>query len=271
VKLGYPFNQTSIPDFRPMAGSPALAGASFSASKLSNPFFDQVTYRGAFGPGERWDSAWTNYDPQNTVYAPNPELAVTAVEFQSTVPGTTRDTTVNVLLKNTGTVVLQILNWGLLDSTSFSIIGGNAPFSVKAGESKAISLRFKPSAEGTFSTKLRFTFVTHEDAEEVTVSGVASTNDVKGSDQMEAVQLFQNTPNPFNGTSSISYYLPKPMFTSLEIVDLTGKRIAQPVNTMEEMGLHTVTINGESLATGSYIVRLSAGTSVLTKQIVISR
>ncbi len=271
VKLTDPFNQGPTPNFTPATGSPALSGASFSATKLSDPFFDQVTYRGAFGSGPRWDSGWTNYDPQNIVYAPNPQLAVTDVTFPTTVPGTTRDTTVSVLLKNTGTVVLQVSAWGLLDSSLFNIIGGNAPFSVKAGDSKAISLRFKPTAEGSFTTKLRFTFVTHEDAEEVTINGVASTNDVRAEQTGEAVQLFQNTPNPFNGTTSISYYLPNPSYTTLDIIDITGKRIAQPVNAFQEMGLHTVSFNGEGLSTGSYLVRLTAGSSVLTKQIIISR
>ncbi|NWF49104.1 MAG: T9SS type A sorting domain-containing protein [Ignavibacteriaceae bacterium] len=67
--LKAPFNQTS-PVMIPQAGSPLLGTASFTGSKISDPFFTVVTYRGAFsGNGsERWDLNWANYDPQGIVY-----------------------------------------------------------------------------------------------------------------------------------------------------------------------------------------------------------
>lgn len=36
---------------------------------ISNSFFDQCTYRGAFDETTDWTSGWTNWDPQNTSYA----------------------------------------------------------------------------------------------------------------------------------------------------------------------------------------------------------
>ena len=47
--------------------SPLLTGASFSNPILNDPFFDQVTYRGAFGT-TNWAAGWTNFDPQTTAY-----------------------------------------------------------------------------------------------------------------------------------------------------------------------------------------------------------
>ena len=55
------------PNFLPNAGSVLLSGADFTNSNLSDPFFQQVTFRGAFG-AENWTSGWTNFNPQNTTY-----------------------------------------------------------------------------------------------------------------------------------------------------------------------------------------------------------
>jgi hypothetical protein len=61
-----PFNLTA-PNFLPATGSPLLSGASFTNSKLADPFFTVVSYRGAFGTSN-WTSGWCNFDPQNTDY-----------------------------------------------------------------------------------------------------------------------------------------------------------------------------------------------------------
>ncbi len=44
--------------------------ASFATEKLSDTFFENVTFRGAFSHdiAHRWDANWANYDPVNTVY-----------------------------------------------------------------------------------------------------------------------------------------------------------------------------------------------------------
>lgn len=59
-------NLTS-PALLPAAGSPLLSGASFTNSRLTDPFFSPTTYRGAFGT-TNWTSGWCNWNPQNTVY-----------------------------------------------------------------------------------------------------------------------------------------------------------------------------------------------------------
>jgi hypothetical protein len=48
-------------------GSPLASGASFSDSELTDSFFTQVAFKGAFGT-ENWTSGWCNWDPQNTAY-----------------------------------------------------------------------------------------------------------------------------------------------------------------------------------------------------------
>jgi hypothetical protein len=81
VQLLNPFNLTA-PSFLPRTGSPIVtvapatapvAPASFTDSKLADPFFTQVNYIGALADpnaagATNWLSGWTNFDPQNTDY-----------------------------------------------------------------------------------------------------------------------------------------------------------------------------------------------------------
>ena len=74
VMLKDAFNYSN-PDFRPMAGSPALSGASFANAKLNNTNFTATSYIGAFGETDNWMAGWTNFDPNNAQYdsiPPNP-------------------------------------------------------------------------------------------------------------------------------------------------------------------------------------------------------
>ncbi len=57
----------SAPDFTLVGGSPLSSGADFTDGDLGVSFFQNVSYRGAFGT-ENWTSGWCNWDPQNTVY-----------------------------------------------------------------------------------------------------------------------------------------------------------------------------------------------------------
>lgn len=90
VLLKAPFNQTS-PVLIPQAGSVLLSGASFTGSKISDPFFTQTAYRGAFsGNGaERWDLAWANYDPEGIYYG-SADLVWSSLVYITTGNGESR-------------------------------------------------------------------------------------------------------------------------------------------------------------------------------------
>lgn len=74
AKLVYPYtpaNQLELFDPSPMADANFLKNANFDNDPIlpiSNPFFKNVTYRGAFAIGERWDLPWAEYDPVNQEY-----------------------------------------------------------------------------------------------------------------------------------------------------------------------------------------------------------
>jgi hypothetical protein len=69
VMLQSPFTLAN-PNPIPMSQSPASTGADFSHTKLQDPFFTPVSYRGAFDPnGDRWDLHWAEYNPQLANYS----------------------------------------------------------------------------------------------------------------------------------------------------------------------------------------------------------
>ena len=55
------------PNFTVKAGSAAETGALFTNAKVTDAFFEKVTYRGAFGTSD-WTSGWANFDPQVMPY-----------------------------------------------------------------------------------------------------------------------------------------------------------------------------------------------------------
>jgi hypothetical protein len=88
--------------------------------------------------------------------------------------------------------------------------------------------------------------------------------------------LNQNWPNPFNPSTTISYYLPEAGHTRLDIYDIAGHRIACLVNGNEERGDHSALWNGTGksgrpAAAGVYIYRLTTGRETLSRKMVLVR
>jgi hypothetical protein len=91
-------------------------------------------------------------------------------------------------------------------------------------------------------------------------------------EQLPAPQEFslaQNSPNPFNPTTVISYQLPVAGNVRLAVFDLLGREVAVLVNEMKEEGNHTVQFDAGGLASGAYIYRIEAGSSVQTKRMML--
>ena len=93
--------------------------------------------------------------------------------------------------------------------------------------------------------------------------------------------LSQNYPNPFNPTTTIKYSIPsvgaehvQPLHVLLKVYDLLGREVATLVNEEKPPGNYEVTFSvetrrGESLPTGVYFYRLTAGSYSETKKMVL--
>ncbi|MDR1592529.1 MAG: tail fiber domain-containing protein [Prevotellaceae bacterium] len=82
--------------------------------------------------------------------------------------------------------------------------------------------------------------------------------------------LYQNAPNPFNQTTSISYWLPETVSNaSLYIYDLQGKQLKQTA--LSQYGEGTYTISGSEFPAGVYLYALIAdGKEIDMKRMILT-
>jgi hypothetical protein len=76
-----------------------------------------------------------------------------------------------------------------------------------------------------------------------------------------ATSLYQNTPNPFGGSTRISYRLARESEVSLTLFDVSGRRVRVLVDETQPAGLHEVSLRMDGLAPGVYSYRLEAAGS----------
>jgi hypothetical protein len=92
------------------------------------------------------------------------------------------------------------------------------------------------------------------------------------SESMPAVvSLDQNYPNPFNPSTTIKFELPRASLVSLKVYDILGREVSVLVNDRKEPGAYEVRFDGSNLASGVYFYRLSAGTYVETRKLLLVR
>jgi hypothetical protein len=85
------------------------------------------------------------------------------------------------------------------------------------------------------------------------------------------VHLYQNYPNPFNPTTVISYQLPVVSNVRLGVYDLLGREVSVLVNEKKNAGVHEVKFDASGLSSGVYFYRLTAGTFVQARKLLLLR
>lgn len=81
--------------------------------------------------------------------------------------------------------------------------------------------------------------------------------------------LNQNYPNPFNPSTTISYQLASPAKVKLQVFNLLGKEIAILVDEFQPSGERLASWNASQAPSGVYIYRLTAGSEVITKRMML--
>ena len=79
-------------------------------------------------------------------------------------------------------------------------------------------------------------------------------------------------PNPFTNSTNISYTLQQTENAKIEVMDIMGRNIAMLVNSKQEPGNHSSIFNAGDYNfanAGIYIVRMTVGSSVTNKQIIL--
>jgi len=83
--------------------------------------------------------------------------------------------------------------------------------------------------------------------------------------------LFQNFPNPFNPTTTISYSIKEKGFVQLKVHDVLGKEILTLINEEKPQGKYSVKFNGNNLPSGVYFYTLRVNNYVQSRKMVLLR
>lgn len=92
----------------------------------------------------------------------------------------------------------------------------------------------------------------------------------------DVFELAQNYPNPFNPSTEIRFSVPNSANVRLDVYDVTGRVVANLVSESLNAGNHRVTwngrgFNGELVSSGVYLYRITAGSFVATKKMVLMK
>jgi len=84
-----------------------------------------------------------------------------------------------------------------------------------------------------------------------------------------SARLLGSYPNPFNATTKIEFELPTTATISLQVFDVNGRLVQTLVDEATPAGRHSVTFDGNNLASGLYFARLAAGEFHTTQKMVL--
>jgi hypothetical protein len=83
------------------------------------------------------------------------------------------------------------------------------------------------------------------------------------------IMLYQNYPNPFNGISNVGFSISKRGRVALQIYDVLGKEVATLLNETKEPGHYEVMWDSRGLTSGLYVCKLTAGSVVQTRKMML--
>jgi hypothetical protein len=81
--------------------------------------------------------------------------------------------------------------------------------------------------------------------------------------------LEQNYPNPFNPVTSIEFRVPSSSAVELSVYDLLGRQVAELVNEKKNAGAYTVRWDASHFSSGVYFYKLTAGSFVQTRRMLL--
>ena len=126
-----------------------------------------------------------------------------------------------------------------------------------------------PTFPGYFHLKVEMStsgFVCWVESTSLTVTGVTAEEALP-----VAYELAQNYPNPFNPSTTIKYELPQRAHVVLTVFNMLGQQVAVLQNGEQQAGYHEAVFDASGLASGVYLYRLTAGSYVETRKLVLVR
>ena len=221
-----------------------------------------------------------NY-PSNSRYSYVEEVLATKTSYYDVAPNTGNNMIIGLPLTSwevmpaIGDEIAAYDESGrLIGSTSFNgdnialtVWGDDFTTDAKDGLATGEKVTFKlwNSDMNTESTLVVAKWDTGSDIYTVDGISIASIIVLSGSVSADAYKLYQNVPNPFNGTTTIKFYVPESTNVTIGVYNMLGEYVAEVTSDMFNTGKHEVVFDGSDLGQGTYFVRMNTAGFTATK------
>ncbi|MDH3252945.1 MAG: endonuclease, partial [Ignavibacteria bacterium] len=200
---------------------------------------------------------------------PDIRVSPVAVDFGSIAAGDSAEWT--MLMINSGKSPLHLSNIALRSaSPAFRII--DSVTIVGVDTFAIVRVRFVPPSAGT--TYADSVVIQSDDPDagttmvSLTGSSTGSTTAEESSGPMKFV-LFPNYPNPFNPVTTIRYSNASAVHVRLQVFDVLGREVARLIDQDMPPGNHAVVWTPADVSSGIYLYRLTAGSMMITRRMML--
>lgn len=240
--LNNPFDYLN-PDFAANTSGLANSGAAFSGNLISDPFFTPVSFRGAMG-SENWSECWTEFNAFDEPYTQPLNFGPTAA-FGANVNNEASSATFSNTSASAGSYM-----WDFGD--------GNT--STEAAPTHTYA------TFGTYNVTL--IAMNTCGADTLTSSVTIQEVGIESLSNFSAVQLM---PNPTADRAQLTFEQQFAAEVHVEVLDLSGKLQMMAFQGMLPAGKVAVNLYTESMAAGTYWVRIRSNGAQKTLPLVIIR
>ncbi len=168
----------------------------------------------------------------------------------------------------------SIYNWGTdydrlyfydANGNQVGASGGSPNASMFSGSEISVDL----PASGKYIIRLHSGNTYSENPYSVTFKFKALSGIQTGDVVPEKYALFQNYPNPFNPGTVIRYQLSAASDVQLVIYNQLGQKVKTLVNERQETGKYSLTFDASDLSSGIYYYKITAGSFVQIRQMIL--
>lgn len=103
------------------------------------------------------------------------------------------------------------------------------------------------------------------------LNGATHYSEIINGMEVADFRLNQNYPNPFNPNTVITYSLKKTERVRLTVFNILGQIMYETPYTMQEIGQHSIMINGSRFPSGQYIYTLQSESGRLSKRMTLMK
>ncbi len=177
-----------------------------------------------------------------------------------------------IKFKNTGNTIIQILEIALEPKNStpgeYSIISPPSGY-FSPGKTVSIRLKFSPTQQGVREAVLKLK--TSISDNEIDLTAVATPSASVNDNQISNVLFAEVSPNPVSEKGLLTYELNKMSDMNIELYNELGELVKVIFSGKSQTGTNQLTFDCSYLVNGVYFVKISDGTTINTRKIILEK